>query len=252
MNKQARIMFGIALMMMVMASTLLKSLKGHQKLGAPGLITSVIPDSKRLKVFLPEKVLDYDSIMVPTDTNVLEGLPHDTSFAQRRFLSPDKNSMMLLNVVLMGADRTSIHKPQFCLAGSGWDIDASESHSDTVRVESPHPYDLPVMRLLSTRLTKGTGEDSKRIRGIYVYWFVADHDLTSSHVSRMWKTTTHLLRTGELERWAYVSCFSVCWPGEEEATYARMKKFIADAVPKFQLSAGPQVAAREPEQTASR
>jgi hypothetical protein len=158
---------------------------------------------------------------------------------------------MLLNVVLMGADRTSIHKPQFCLTGSGWDIDPTESNPDTVRVESPHPYDLPVMKLLTTRLAKTPDGSSRNIRGIYVYWFVADNDLTSSHFVRMRKITTHLLTTGELERWAYVSCFAVCWPGDEAATYERMKKFIAASVPKFQLAVGEQVASREPEQTAS-
>jgi hypothetical protein len=50
-----------------------------------------------------------------------------------------------------------------------------------------------------------------------------------------------------LQRWAYVACISPCAPGQEDATFARMKKFIAAAVPEFQLTpppAGPAVAAR--------
>jgi len=69
--------------------------------------------------------------------------------------------------------------------------------------------------------------------GIYVYWFVDDHQLTASHGSRMWSMAGELLRTGVLERWAYITCFSVCEPGQEEATYARMQKFIQASVPRF-------------------
>jgi hypothetical protein len=197
-------------------------------------------------------VLDYDSVFVPTDTNVLEGLPHDTSFATRRFFDAKTNEVLLLNVVLMGIDRTSIHKPQFCLTGSGWDIDGGESYASTVRVESPHPYDLPVMKLVSTREMKFSDGKIVKIRGIYVYWFVADHELTADHFVRMRKTTTHLLTTGELQRWAYVSCFEQCYPGQEDATYEHMKKFIAASVPRFQLVAGVQTAGVAPDQTASR
>ena len=84
----------------------------------------------------------------PPTPGVLRGLPQDTSFVQRHYLPAQLPIELLLNVVLMGTDRTSIHKPQFCLTGSGWNIDGGESAPDTLRVESPHPYDLPVMKLI--------------------------------------------------------------------------------------------------------
>jgi hypothetical protein len=56
-----------------------------------------------------------------------------------------------------------------------------------------------------------------------------------------------LMTRGVLQRWAYISCFSVCPPGHEEATYARMKEWITAAVPQFQLAAGPEtMAAKNP------
>ena len=42
------------------------------------------------------------------------------------------------------------------------------------------------------------------------------------------------LRHGVLQRWAYVSYFAYCWPGQEDATFARMKQLIAASVPEFQ------------------
>jgi hypothetical protein len=44
-----------------------------------------------------------------------------------------------------------------------------------------------------------------------------------------------VLRTGELGRWAYVSYFTGCRPGEEDAVFERMSKLIAASVPEFQL-----------------
>lgn len=253
MNKQngTLTLFAVALTLIGVTALGLGHLKTHQRLGKPGIKASPIPNSTRWDVYLPSEVLDYDSVLVPTDTNVLNGLPHDTSFMARRYTSTSRDQRILMNVVLMGSDRTSIHKPQFCLTGSGWNIDGGESTNDTVRVNSPHPYDLPVMKLISTREEKIDGQ-VLTARGIYVYWFVADNDLTSSHVVRMIHMTTHLMHTGELQRWAYVSCFAVCAPGQEEANYQRIKEFIAASAPKFQLVAGPQVATAATPQTAAR
>jgi hypothetical protein len=50
-----------------------------------------------------------------------------------------------------------------------------------------------------------------------------------------------VLFTGELDRWAYITFFSVCAPGQEDATFERMKKLIAAAVPEFQLVPGRQM-----------
>jgi len=64
----------------------------------------------------------------------------------------------------------------------------------------------------------------------------------------MWWMARELFRTGELQRWAYVLCFAVCLPGQEEVTFERIRKFIAAAVPEFQLTpkAKERVAAVQP------
>jgi hypothetical protein len=43
------------------------------------------------------------------------------------------------------------------------------------------------------------------------------------------------LLKGILQRWAYISYFAPCLPGQEEATFDRMKKLIAASVPEYQL-----------------
>lgn len=234
--KQLRILFIVAVLLIAGTGAALKYFHSNQRLGAPGVKTTASEDPKRLSVILPSRVLDYSSEEVPVSPIVLDFLPQDTSFGQRRYVAPD-HSEILLNVVLMGTDRTSIHKPQFCLAGAGWDIDQGVSSPSTVHIEHPEPYDLPVMKLVVTKQVMFKGK-SVSAKGLYVYWFVADDACTAQHWERMWWMAGHMLTTGELQRWAYVTCFSICPPGHEEATFQRMTRFIAAAVPEFQKAPG--------------
>jgi hypothetical protein len=75
----------------------------------------------------------------------------------------------------------------------------------------------------------------QEVHGIYVFWFVAHNAETTSHWQRVKWMTLGLLRTGVLQRWAYVSYFAVCKPGQEAAAFERMKKLISASVPEFQL-----------------
>jgi len=63
----------------------------------------------------------------------------------------------------------------------------------------------------------------------------------------MWWMARDVIRTGVLQRWAYVSYFAVCPPGAEEATFQRMKKLIVASVPEFQLTPRPRTMAASAE-----
>lgn len=229
------ILFTTLALMGVTAGVLTRVGKSH-KLGRPGVKTSPLPGSRNLQIYLPEKVLDYKSEPMPIAAIVTNTLPRDTSIGQRFYKSPE-GLQLLMNVVLMGSDRTSIHKPQICLTGWGWKITRTEPFE--LPMTRPHPYRLPVMKLTATRrVTKADGRDAE-LRGVYVYWFVSADRITAEHGQRMWWMAKELLQTGVLERWAYVAVFGVCEPGKEDAVYERMTRFIQDATPQFQLVAGP-------------
>ena len=238
MNKQKWSILLVGLCLIGSTAGVLIHMRTHQRLGRPGIKTAEIAGSKRLNVFMPANVLGYTPDPQTIVQPLLDGLPRDTSFGRSIYTAPDK-FQLLMNIVLMGTDRTSIHKPEFCLTGYGWNIDSGRSSSDTVRIESPHPYELRVKKLVSYRDAKAK-EDSAPVKmcGIYVYWFVADNQLTEDHWTRMGRMSAHLLTTGELQRWAYVSFFAVCRPQDEAKTYERMKQFITAATPQFQLAAG--------------
>jgi hypothetical protein len=245
MNKQKCFLLILVISLVGGTGIGLSWMKRNQRLGKPGVTaTALAGDRIRVRVNLPERVLDYESEEVEPDSIVTNTLPPDTSYGSRRYEAPDK-FQVLANVVLMGTDRTSLHKPQFCLEGSGWRIDQGASQETTVPIEKPHSYSLPVVKLLTTREVNDNGQRAT-LRGVYVYWYVADGAVSASTsgIQRMLWMAKEMFRTGVLQRWAYVTCFSVCRPGQEEATFERMKKFIAASVPEFQLAAPPPRPAR--------
>lgn len=237
MNRQKFIIALVVLALIAGTAGLLANLRAHQKLGLPAVKTSPLDDPIRLQVELPERVLDYESTNLPIEQIVVDTLPKDTSYGQRLYVAPDK-SQTLVNVVLMGKDRSSMHKPQICFEGQGWIINDNVSAETTVHIERPFAYDLPVMKLIANKVVSINGEP-QLARQVYLYWFVAPDEITAKHWQRMWWLARDLFRTGVLQRWSYVSFNSLCAPGQEDATFERMKKLIAAAVPEFQLPPHP-------------
>ena len=184
-------------------------------------------------MLVPENLPGYAAKLTSQPQIVLDSLPTDTSFGSCLYMAPD-GFETALNVVLMGTDRTSIHKPQMCLTGQGWRIDDAASRVEIMAMTRPYPYDLPVMHLVATMQTEIKGQPTV-LRGVYVYWFVDGNQFTATHAQRMWWMARDMLASGVLDRFAYISYFSICEPGQEAATYERMKKIIIESVPEFQL-----------------
>jgi hypothetical protein len=245
MNRPKFILLILALGLMAGGAGVVFWFKLHQHLGEPGLNYKPIADSTMVDLSLPEKAAGFDSTNVPTAKVVLDYLPKDTSYAQRVYFAPD-GLWVDANVILMGADRTSIHKPNYCIPGQGWEIEKQIVEKIPVAHGSIH-YELPVSKWL-LRKSFETPQGAQQISALYVFWFVAKNDQTPIHFNFMRSLAWHLVTTGELERWAYVSYFTECMPGQEDATFERVKKLIAASVPEFQLppqSAGSNAIAKQ-------
>ncbi len=212
------------------ASAFLMYLKTSQKLGAPGVKATQNSGSARMDIQLPSNVLNYRTEPQKPFPEELGVLPKDTSIARSRY--SNTNNYIDLAVVLMGTDRTSIHQPQFCLTGQGWHIDQTETVK--VPVKLPSGEEMPVMKLTTTKQVTDPAGKQITVRGIFVYWFVAKGMQTPLHGQRMWWMAKGLLQNRELQRWAYVTCFSPCFPGQEEITFDRVKQFLVAAAPQFQ------------------
>lgn len=233
MNGQKIILFVTVLALMGATAGVLAHAKSNQKLGAPGVKTAPLPGSKNLAVLLPADLPGYKSEAITQAAVVTNQLPQDTSYGQRIYTADD-GFQTLANVVLMGSSRASIHKPQICLTAQGWAINDAVSRVEKVHLEKPVAYDLPVMQLIAARTVEKNGQKATQF-GVYVYWFVDADRFTPSHTRRMLWMAQDVLLKSELDRWAYVTFFSVCAPGQEGATFERMKKLIVASVPEFQL-----------------
>lgn len=184
-------------------------------------------------VSLPEVVRGFRSEPLPLHQVVYEVLPKDSTFGQRRYFPEDNASFIDTYVVLMGVDRTSIHQPQYCLVGQGFNIRSEEKVA--IPMTQPIPYTLEVKKLLASKQHRMESGQAVELSGVLLYWFVSGENLAAEHHGRMTSIAKSLLTTGVLERWAYITYFSPCYPGDEERTFDRMVRLIQAAVPQFQL-----------------
>ncbi|MGH7991432.1 MAG: exosortase-associated EpsI family protein [Limisphaerales bacterium] len=214
--------------------------KKHQKLGKPGIITTAIPGSVMMKINLPARVLDFTSTNVPEPEVVLGYLPKDTSYAERLYTAPD-GFYVQATIILMGADRTSIHRPEFCLPGQGFQINSKTVVN--IPIDGRQHYQLPVMKWVISRSVQTADGQKQEIGGLYIFWFVADNEESTGIVPMQLRMMRDQLLTGVLQRWAYISYFAVCEPGHEDAAFERVKKLIAASVPEFQLPPGKKMVA---------
>jgi hypothetical protein len=246
MKNQRWLLFVAALTLIAGTAVTLVRLKSHPRLGRPGITAEPVPGSLTMKIHLPERVLDFTSTNVPEPEVVSSYLPQDSSYAERYYRAPD-GFWATGTIVLMGADRTSIHNADYCLRGQG--LDPEEKKITNIAIGGPQPYQLPVSEWEVSGVFQQPDGQKARIGGVYVFWFVAEDAQTPSHWEMMKRLAMHLLRTGVLQRWAYISYFAPCAPGQEDATFARLEKLIAASVPEFQLppkTAGASTAALAP------
>lgn len=227
------------------AALALGRIQGSMRLGEPGLRMSQAgvfgEDGKLLStntVALPVEVAGYTSRTEPISDMEVSFLPTDTTFARRYYTATNRPDL-LMNVVLMGTNRRSIHRPEICLTGQGWTIERTEELE--IPIATPYPYRLSVMRLIASRTFVDLAGRTYPRKAVYVYWFVADEHLTARHGERMWEMARGLLFEGVLQRWAYVSCLAVGPPGSEDKLYREMETFLTAAVPEFQLATGTQL-----------
>ena len=231
MKKQKWLLLVVALMLMAGTAGALTWLRVNQKLGAPAMKGTPVPGSIRINISLPEHVLNYTSTNLPEPQVVTGYLPTDTSYTGRAYIAPDGFHVQS-TAILMGADRTSIHRPEYCFPGQGWSIDKKQIV--TIPISDQPSYSLQAARWNVSIIAQQSDGQKVKVGGVYVYWYVASDEETPDHDKMLEWLTLDLFRTGKLQRWAYISYFAVCAPGQEDATFGRMKQLISAQVPGFE------------------
>jgi hypothetical protein len=238
MNAQKLLVLAVGLTLIGGGGGLLLRLKAMQRLGNPGVKLAGPGTDGRMFIPIPETVSGWRSSNMPPTTVETKTLPEDTTISKRVYRAPD-GFQALLTVVLMGKDRTSIHKPEYCLTAQGWSIVGQTV--ETLRFGGTNSPVLPMRCFTTSAQFQDDAGRARRYSGVFLFWFVAEDKLTISHWARVRWITWELLRRGVLPRWAYVTCFATCPPGMEQATIDRMKGLLAAAVPEFQTARPAQV-----------
>jgi hypothetical protein len=179
-------------------------------------------------VFLPESIPGYSSEAGQFTATEFNYVPPDPTFGKRIYKSADETINATASIVLMGTDRISIHKPEFCLTGVGWHI----RQNATTLIPLA---DGSLMEANRFDMVHDLGEGrSGQIGGIYVFWFVADGVRTASHSVREWGMFRSILTGSPVQRWAYISFFVPCIPGAEESAFQKLSQLIRLAQPRIE------------------
>lgn len=172
-------------------------------------------------------------------------LPDDTEFAKATFSTTTPNlserDVIRCTIVLSGAERRSIHRPEVCLVGQGWTI----MDSRIIPLSCGDGREIAVKDLYIEKIITLKSGERRPIRAHYVYWFVGADVTTPSHVERIWLTIRDNLVRNLNHRWAYPSLMAIVTdnftPAESgervrssEETLHLLTGFIQKLVPQIQ------------------
>jgi exosortase len=154
-------------------------------------------------------------------------LPADTEFVKKQYLSASPIPVNC-EIVLTGAERSSIHRAEACLLGQGWTLLSAEEVN--VPVARGRAQRVKLLRLSKVR-------DGQQLFGYFLYWYVGADRITDDTFSRIFLSTWDQLTRGVNHRWAYVTVSSELAPSQsaseeaKQALVSRLVRFAADIIP---------------------
>ena len=162
-------------------------------------------------------------------------LPKDTEFARKSY-DDFHDHRVFFSIVLSGLQQYTIHPPEVCLVAQGWDIVGQEDIP--IRLESGHR--LTVRNLSLQRDMIDPHQIHHLVKAYYMYWYVADHLTTPSHLTRNLVSSWDRIFHNRDHRWAYVIAMSAITQSyrpdgmNAEQTREMLTNFIREIVPTFQ------------------
>lgn len=161
-----------------------------------------------------------------------ETLPPDTGYSRKTYFAlNDASQQVFVSVVLSGRDRTSIHRPEICLVGQGWSVEAQALHRFTET--------LPATVLRIRHEAVDANGRHVVVPALFAYWFVGANGPVATHRQMQWENAVERLVHWRADRWAYVVAQTTALDGEE-AAMARLQAVIGPLEPV--LAVRPQIA----------
>lgn len=221
-------------------------------------ITALVTFVTRMPTVIPEAGVEMDlpdrvGAFWGTPQEVSEAekliLPEDTEFAKMNYDDGTGNSIAC-QIVLSGGDRRSIHRPEACLPGQGWNILANQP----TELQLSSGRSLTVKKLRLRREIEVAPGERRPLTMLFLYWYVGSNLTTHDQLTRILRSNFDLLLHNRVHRWAYVIVSAPVLQNftqgglNEEQTLERLKAFIQDIVPMFQKSEMPRAAVESPGQ----
>ncbi len=187
-----------------------------------------------INMHLPDLVGRFQGKDQEVSNSELSILPKDTEFAKKLY-SDTLGDIINCQIVLAGAEKRSIHRPEVCLPGQGWTLKSSE----VVPVKLDNGRTLSVKKLLIGRPVTLSNGEQKELTSLFLYWFVGKDMSTPHHLVRIVKTNFDMLLHNTNHRWAYVIVSAPVLAGlspmgkNQEDTQTMLTSFIAKVAPEI-------------------
>ncbi|MDZ4816766.1 MAG: exosortase-associated EpsI family protein [Verrucomicrobiota bacterium] len=161
-----------------------------------------------VRVPLPATIGSFVGREIPVSDIEKKVLPEDTLLSKKLYTDP-RGLQIFVTAVVSGAEARSIHRPQYCLPGQGWNIG-----DEMILPIGAGSNSFQVTRLTAERNDILNLNQKVTRKLVDLYWFSGHGRSTAKHWKRsLWSTTDRLFQ-GVNQRWAFISIF-----GEVTAQY---------------------------------
>ncbi len=158
-------------------------------------------------------------------------LPDDTVILKKRYQHPSQE-VVLASIVLSGAERSSIHRPEVCLQGQNQRITGSR----VISIPLEGRDDLDVMVLTLRRTVPGPNNTTHEFLTYYAYWFVGKGRETPHHIQRMIWMGFDSIFNRVAHRWAYIAVSGARVDHEDETYLDQIRQFVSEFYPEMVMN----------------
>ena len=153
--------------------------------------------------------------------------PPDTVLI-RKLYRCDSKPALVATIVISSSEDVSIHRPQMCLTGQGYDIAGERTRE--IPLMGRGLLRVRVMDLF--RRWHGAGGGMVEVPIFYAFWFVSREHETPSSGWRIFYATWDRVVHGRVFRWAYVSVTGERTVGSS-VYEQQLQSFIRDLYPQI-------------------
>jgi hypothetical protein len=159
-------------------------------------------------------------------------LPQDTEIVKKQYTDAAGN-ILNANIVLAGAEKRSIHRPELCLPAQGWSINREQ----VIPVKLADGRTISIMQVSISRTVETSPGVTHPLSSYYDYWFVGNGITTPYHMTRLLINSWDRIVHHRNHRWAYIAVGAPILEGfkpdgkNAEETEKMITEFIAQMAP---------------------